>query len=83
MLKSAIGEHTVSEVDDEKPDHSDGTPSGGFVGWPLIFVFGKYDSDDEMAQSHSDCSDEEDWFSSELVDIPEKVYEYKSGMPGV
>lgn len=65
-------EHTVSKVDDKEPDHRDGTPSRSFVGWPLIFVFGKYDSDDEMAQSHPDCPDEEDRFSPELVDIPKE-----------
>lgn len=65
-----MGEHTISEVDNEKPDHSDGSPSGSFVSWPLILVFGKYGSDNEMAQSHPNCPNEENRFSPNLIDIP-------------
>lgn len=60
-------------MNNKKPDHSDGAPPGSFMGWPLILVFSKNDSNDEMAQSHPDCSDEEDRFSPNLVDIPKKM----------
>lgn len=71
QLKPRVREHTISKVDDKKPDHSNGSPSGSFVGWPLIFVFGKYGSNNEMAQGHPNCPNEENWFSPNLVDIPE------------
>lgn len=56
-------------MDDKQPDHCYRTPARSFVGVPLVLVPGKDDGDDEVAECHSDCTDEKDGFSAEGVDV--------------
>ena len=54
----------VAKVDDEKPDHGDGSPAGGLVGSPLVLVDAEEDGDDGVADTHGYGSREQDRFST-------------------
>lgn len=56
-------------MNDKQPNHCYRAPTCSFVGIPLVLVLGKYDGDDEVAERHSNCADEEDGFSAEGVDV--------------
>jgi hypothetical protein len=45
-------------VDDEQPDHGNGTPACGAVRLPLRFVLGEDTRDDEVAGCHADGADD-------------------------
>ena len=59
----------VSEMDDEEPDHGHGCPTSCLVRGPLIFVLRYDDRNDDMACRHSNSTDSEDGFATELVDV--------------
>lgn len=40
-------------MDDKEPDHRDSSPASCFVSGPLMLVLGEDDSDDEVAETHS------------------------------
>lgn len=55
-------------MDDEEPDHGDGSPASGSVRVPLVLVLGEDTRDDEVAGRHADGSDYQDGFAAEVVD---------------
>lgn len=56
-------------MDDKEPYHDYCGPSRTFVSLPLVFVFGEDDGDDDMARCHADCTDDEDGFAAQFVDV--------------
>jgi hypothetical protein len=60
---------TVSEMDDEKPDHDHGAPSCTFVLWPRVAVFCNEGCDDDVGGCHPDCTDCENGLPPQPVDV--------------
>lgn len=58
----------VTKVDNEEPDHGDGSPSSSLVGVPSVLELTEDDSNDEMAKSHTDGTGDENWLATSFVD---------------
>lgn len=56
-------------MDDEQPDHDNGSPTSGLVGWPLILVLGENDGDDDVAGCHTNSTDGKNGLTAKLVNI--------------
>jgi hypothetical protein len=63
----SAGTPAVTEVDDEQPDHDNGSPASTFVGRPLVFVLGKDDCDDDVAGGHPDGAGDENRLAADFV----------------
>jgi hypothetical protein len=59
----------VSEVNDEKPDHDNGSPSSTLVVWPVVRKAGDDAGNDEMASSHADRTGNEDRLTTPAIDV--------------
>lgn len=58
----------TSKVGYKQPDHTDGSPTCGSLFIETVDVLGQNDSDDEVACSHPNCTDDQNRFSSGTVD---------------
>lgn len=67
--RSLTGSPAISEENDEKPDHGDGGPSGGFVRFPGVLILGHNNGDDHMTGCHSNGSSDQNGLASQLVNV--------------
>lgn len=54
-------------MDNEQPDHGNGCPTSGLVLGPAVRVLGEENGDDNVASSHTNGTDNEDWLSSNSI----------------
>jgi cytochrome b len=59
-------------VNNEEPNHNNGSPSGTLVVWPVIREAGDNGCDDEMASSHADSTGNEDGLATPAVNIHDR-----------
>lgn len=64
----SAGSPAVAEVNDEQPDHADGSPTGTLLVRPVVGVLGKNDSDDDVAGRHTDRTDGQNGSATNTVD---------------
>lgn len=55
-------------MDDEQPDHNDGSPTCGLVVLPVVLVLRGDNGDDDMAYGHTDGTNEKRGSSTPAVD---------------
>jgi hypothetical protein len=59
-------------MDDEEPDHDNGSPTGTLVVWPIVREASNYGSDDEMAGCHTDSTGDKDGLTAPAVDVHDR-----------
>ena len=58
------GTPRISKMYNEEPDHSDRSPACSPMRGPLVLVLCKDDSNDHVAECHSDSASDKNWLAS-------------------
>lgn len=63
---------TVSEMDDEQPDHGNCSPTGTLVCSPRVLVLGNNNSNDDVAGCHTDSTNGEHGSATNFVYVQDR-----------